>query len=39
MMYLALSMEPFSVITRFSFSSMEAFIRFIPEAATDAYSL
>lgn len=24
---------------RFSFSSMEAFIRFIPEAATDAYSL
>ena len=38
-MYLALSMEAFSVITRFSFSSMEAFIRFIPEAATDAYSL
>ena len=36
---LALSMEAFSVITRFSFSSMEAFIRFIPEAATDAYSL
>mgnify|MGYP007102605734 CR=1 FL=1 len=29
----------FSVITRFSFSSMEAFIRFIPETATDAYSL
>ena len=39
MMYLALSMEAFSVITRFSFSSIEAFIRFIPEAATDAYSL
>ena len=36
MIYLALSMVLFSVITRFSFSSMEAFIRLMPEAAIDA---